>query len=369
MHSLPPIHEMECASLSRDASYDGVFFLGVRTTGIFCRPSCAARKPLSCHMEYFATARDAVFAGYRPCKRCQPMDVNGRPPEWVSQLLSRIEEDPTIRLKDADLREMVIDPARVRRFFLKNYGMTFQAYCRGRRMSKALEQIRLGVDLDDVTLGHGYESHSGFRTAFGKTFGQPPGRSKRTDCIQTAMTETPLGPMVIGATSNGVCLAEFTNRRMLEAQFSTLRRLFQCAIVPGSNQHLDQLGSELTRYFAGELAVFQVPLIYPGTEFQVRVWDELRRVPYGETLSYEAIAKRLNNPKAVRAVGTANGLNRIAILIPCHRVVNKSGQLGGYGGGMWRKQALLELEQRAVRNAGVQPVSQSKLVMGRRDAI
>ena len=181
-----------------------------------------------------------------------------------------------------------------------------------------------------------------------------PGNSNNTDCIVTGMTQTPLGSMCIGATSEGICLAEFSNGRALEPEFDTLRRHFQCDIVPGSNGLLEQLRTELAKYFAGELTQFQVPVVYPGSGFQQAVWDALRLIPYGESLSYEALAHRLGRPKAVRAVGTANGQNRIAILIPCHRVVNKNGQLGGYGGGLWRKKALLELERGVARKGNLQ---------------
>jgi AraC family transcriptional regulator of adaptative response/methylated-DNA-[protein]-cysteine methyltransferase len=223
--------------------------------------------------------------------------------------------------------------------------MTFQAYCRGRRLGKALEQIRLGVDLDDVALGHGYDSHSGFRDAFVRTFGNSPGKSRNADCILTAWIESPLGPLVAGATSDGICLLEFTDRRMLDAQFATLRRHFKTAIVPGENQHIRQLKKELANYFSGSLKHFSVALAYPGTEFQQCVWKELLKIPYGKTVSYEDISRRIGSPRAHRAVGHANGLNRIAIVIPCHRVVNKNGELGGYGGGLWRKQKLLSLER------------------------
>ena len=175
-----------------------------------------------------------------------------------------------------------------------------------------------------------------------------------TDCIVTAIADTPLGPMVIGAASQGICLVEYSNGRRLEPEFNTLRRLFQCDVVPGHNELLEQLRAELAKYFAGELIHFQVPLVYPGSEFQRAVWDTLRLIPYGESLSYDALAHKLGKPKAVRAVGTANGQNRIAILIPCHRVVNKNGQLGGYGGGLWRKKALLELERRVAGSDSLQ---------------
>jgi AraC family transcriptional regulator of adaptative response/methylated-DNA-[protein]-cysteine methyltransferase len=345
MIELPPNQEMERAYKTRDESYDGIFFLAVRSTGIFCRPSCPARKPYPRNVQYYASAREAIFAGFRPCKRCQPMTANGASPKWIAGLLAQVERDPSGRYSDAFVRSVGVDPARARRYFHKAYGMTFQAYCRGRRLGKALEQIRLGVDLDDVALGHGYDSHSGFRDAFVRTFGNSPGKSRNADCILTAWIESPLGPFVAGATSDGICLLEFTDRRMLDAQFATLRRHFKTAIVPGENQHIRQLKKELAAYFSGSLKHFSVALAYPGTEFQQCVWKELLKIPYGRTVSYEDISRRIGSSRAHRAVGHANGLNRIAIVIPCHRVVNKNGELGGYGGGLWRKQRLLSLEQ------------------------
>jgi AraC family transcriptional regulator of adaptative response/methylated-DNA-[protein]-cysteine methyltransferase len=213
-------------------------------------------------------------------------------------------------------------------------------------MGKALEQIRQGADLDEVALGNGYDSHSGFREAFGRTFGRPPGRSRGTDCVVAGWVESPVGPLVVAARAEGICLLEFTDRRMLETQFDTLRQRFGCAIVPGRHEHLDQLQDELAQYFAGKLTEFRVPVVYPGSPFQCKVWDRLRQIPYGETLSYEALAREIGSPGAQRAVGRANGQNRIAIILPCHRVVNKDGQLGGYGGGLWRKEFLLDLERR-----------------------
>jgi AraC family transcriptional regulator, regulatory protein of adaptative response / methylated-DNA-[protein]-cysteine methyltransferase len=345
MNTLPPLKEMELAYKRRDASYDGLFFLAVRTTGIFCRPSCPARKPLSSNVEYYSSPREAVFAGYRPCKRCRPMETNGKPPQWVGALLSAIEKNSSARYSDAYLRSISVDPARARRFFLKNYGMTFQAYCRARRLGKSFEQIRLGANLDDVVLGYGYNSHSGFRDAFAKTFGAAPGKSRGTDCIVTAWVESPFGPLLAAATSEGICLLEFTDRRRLDHQFSRLRKYFRCSIVPGENTHILQLKSELAEYFAGKRKQFSVKLFYPGTPFEERVWNVLLTIRYGSTVTYEDIAKTVGSPGASRAVGRANGFNRISIVIPCHRVINKNGELGGYGGGLWRKKMLLELEE------------------------
>ena len=344
MTNLPSVREMERAYRTSDASYDGVFYLAVATTGIFCRPTCAARKPKPENVRYYSTAREALFAGYRPCKRCRPLESIGTTPTWLKSLLARVERDPAARYSDEYLRSIGVEPAAARRYFQKHFGMTFQAYCRGRRLGKALEQIRLGVDLDDVALGYGYASHSGFRDAFAKTFGKSPGKSRSTDCIVTAWIESPLGALVAGATSEGICLLEFTDRRMLDTQFISLRRHFKCAIIPGENNHIIQLRKELTEYFAGSRSRFDVKTVLPGTDFQLKVWNQLLIIPHGKTASYEEIARRIGSPGASRAVGHANGLNRISIVIPCHRVVNKNGELGGYGGGLWRKQRLLELE-------------------------
>ncbi|MEW6758280.1 MAG: methylated-DNA--[protein]-cysteine S-methyltransferase, partial [Acidobacteriota bacterium] len=193
--------------------------------------------------------------------------------------------------------------------------------------------------------------HSGFREAFARTFGTPPGRSREAVSVLVDWIESPLGPLVAGASPEGICLLEFTDRRMLEAQFQTLRRRLKCAAVPGRNAHHERLGRELEAYFRGDLRRFTVPLVFPGSPFQRRVWEELQGIPYGETRTYEEVALAAGAPGACRAAGAANGRNRLAILIPCHRVVNKDGRLGGYGGGLWRKRRLLELERESLRRS------------------
>jgi AraC family transcriptional regulator, regulatory protein of adaptative response / methylated-DNA-[protein]-cysteine methyltransferase len=350
---LPSRREMERAFLRSDATYDGIFFTGVRTTGIFCRPSCRARKPLPANVEFFGSVREALFAGYRPCRRCDPARPPGTAPAWVRQLLDAVEAQPDRRLHDGDLRRLGIDPARARRCFLTHYGMTFHAYCRGRRLAGALRQLRAGETLDEVALGTGWDSHSGFRDAFARTFGTTPGRGRDAPCVVTTAIDTPLGPMIAGATEEGLCLLEFTDRRMLEAQLQRLHRLLGRPLVPGDHPHLTQARAELDGYFAGSRQAFAAPLVYGGTPFEERVWRELLRIPYGETISYAQLATRVDSPGAQRAVGRANGLNRISIIIPCHRVVNSDGKLGGYGGGLWRKHWLLAHERRSRGARGV----------------
>jgi len=183
-----------------------------------------------------------------------------------------------------------------------------------------------------------------FRDAFARTFAGAPARPAAGDIV-VGWVESPVGSLLLAATDAAICLLEFTDRRKLAAQIETLRRRFRRGLSPGDNPHLTLLRSELRDYFAGRLHQFTVPIVAPGTPFQERVWAALLRIPYGHTLSYEELARSVGAPGAQRAVGTANGANRIAIVIPCHRVINKNGRLGGYGGLLWRKEALLQLEQ------------------------
>jgi AraC family transcriptional regulator of adaptative response/methylated-DNA-[protein]-cysteine methyltransferase len=337
--------EMTAAWERRDASYDGVFFFGVQTTGIFCRPSCPSR-PRREHLAFFQEAGEAVRAGYRPCKRCQPELAHGRPPEWVATLMARVAEAPDEKISAHELRSMGVSPERARRWFQKHHGMTFAAWCRGHRLSRAFTQIRRGEPMDDVILSHGFESHSGFRAAFARAFGTAPGKAATGDCLRVSVLETPLGPMLAAASDRGICQLEFADRRGLEKSHGELRRRFGVAVLPGDNALLKQLRAELREYFSGRRRDFAVPVLLRGTSFQERVWRELQRIPFGRTASYEAIAKKIGTPTAVRAVARANGMNRLYLLVPCHRVIAKDGTLSGYGGGVWRKRRLLALERK-----------------------
>jgi AraC family transcriptional regulator of adaptative response/methylated-DNA-[protein]-cysteine methyltransferase len=346
MNQLPTTKQMQRAWMERDASYDGLFFIGVRTTSIFCRPVCSARKPMPQNVEYFQSAREAMVAGYRPCKRCRPLDLDDQP-QWASDLMAEIEHNPSGRLTEDFLKARGVDPSTVRRHFQKRFGMTFHAFARANRLSGALQKIREGGSIDDAVFESGYESHSGFRSAVSKLAEGKRGvrGATATESVLLKWIRSPLGPLVAGATDKGVCLLEFTDRRSCENQFNAVKRRIGGSLVPGSNAHLTLLERELNAYFSGSLREFKTPLLYPGTEFQKRVWTRLLRIPYGKTMFYEQMAEEIGSPAAVRAVGRANGMNRIAILIPCHRVVAKDGTLCGYGGGLARKQFLLDLER------------------------
>lgn len=342
--TLPPRDVMIQAFLARDASYDGVFFTGVRTTGIFCRPTCAARKPRPENVVFFAAARDALLAGFRPCRRCRPLFPRGAPPVWLQPLLERLESDPSRRWTDSDLRALGLSPGRVRRWFQANHGMTFHAFSRARRLGTALRHIQEGEGVTRAAFSNGYGSLSAFNSAFKKLLGEPPARARTATVLTVTRIPTPLGPMLAGATEDALWILEFVDRRMLESQLARLRRRHACAFVPGTNSALRATARELTAYFEGRLRRFSVRLETPGTAFQTAVWGVLKEVPYGTTISYAELAGGAGRPSAVRAAARANGDNRISILVPCHRVVGSDGGLTGYGGGLWRKRKLLELE-------------------------
>jgi AraC family transcriptional regulator, regulatory protein of adaptative response / methylated-DNA-[protein]-cysteine methyltransferase len=332
------------ALLQRDPTYDGVFYVGVATTGVFCHPTCPARKPKFTNCTFHETAQEALLAGYRPCKRCQPLSHPSRVPPIVAQLVAAVEAQPEKRWRAQDVRDMYIDPSTARRLFRQRFGMTFIAYARARRMGLALQHIRKGASVIETQITTGYESGSGFRDAFTRIMGDAPARAGDGLALQAAWLDTQLGPMLAVADEDAVHMLEFVDRRGLEREVARMRKALGAAIVPGNNAPLRAIAAELEAYFAGELRQFETPLVLHGSDFQREVWRALLDVPYGETRSYLQIAEAIGNPAAVRAVGRANGANQIAIVIPCHRVIGADGSLTGYGGGMARKRWLLDHE-------------------------
>ncbi|WP_233509547.1 methylated-DNA--[protein]-cysteine S-methyltransferase [Pedobacter chinensis] len=251
-----------------------------------------------------------------------------------------------MKLKDYDLKQRGIEPSQIRRWFVKNHGITFHAYQRMFRINAAFKKIQDGESITHTAYEMGFESLSGFGESFKNIFGVSPKMGKSQTIIFLKRIETPLGTMIACATNQGICLLEFTDRKMLETELKTISKLFNAVIIQGNSSHFEQLEKELKEYFDGQRTVFTVPLNTPGTAFQNKVWTALQVIPYGKTRSYKQQAEHINSPASVRAVAGANGMNRISILIPCHRVIGSNGSLTGYGGGLWRKKYLLELEQK-----------------------
>ena len=345
---LPPGDMMYRALVNRDSSFEGIFYVGVRTTGIFCRPTCTAKKPARENVDFFATSNEALENGYRPCLRCHPLDLTGRPPELIERLRAEVEHAPGGRVTEKELAAMAIDPSTARRQFKRHYGMTFQAYHRARRMGLALSQVRQGSRVDQARNGSGFESESGFRDAFTKIFGESPTIARKRRPLFAERIDTPLGAMIAVADDEGLRLLEFIDRRATEPELLVLRKQLRTNIVPGEHRYLTAARQQLADYFSGKSLEFDIPLAPVGSPFQLRAWKILQSIPVGENHSYSWVAKRLGDENARRAVGRANGTNMICILIPCHRVIRADGTLCGYGGGLWRKKWLLDHERKVI---------------------
>lgn len=336
------------ALLDRASEYTGVFFVGVKTTGVFCISVCRARKPKRENVEFYSDMKSALGAGFRPCKVCRPTENACSAPDFIEQAVTLVRNNLKSRISDTQLRERNISPERVRRWFLQHHGMTFQAFQRMMRVNVALQELKGGRSATDVAFDSGYESLSGFGYTYKKLTGAAPSEGRQT--IMIHRFTTPLGPMFVCATAHGVCLLEFVDRRMLETEFSDLQRLLNARILAGENEHTRQAEKEISDYFAGHRRHFDMALDLPGSAFQRLVWQGLQDVPYGQTTHYQCLAERIAKPLAVRAVAAANGANRVAIVIPCHRIIGKNGTMTGYGGGIARKKWLIEHEARHALN-------------------
>ena len=330
------------ALVERDPDFIGVYFVGVRTTGIFCISTCRARKPKLKNVVFYSKMKDLLEDGYRPCKVCRPTEQKGTMPDDVQAALNLFQKKQ--KVKDSDLRATGIAPEKIRRWFNHHYGITFQAYQRMIRINKAYQEIQSGKSITDSAYDAGFNSLSGFGYTFKKVLGNNPNAARKTNVIFLTRISTPLGPMFGCATAKGICLLEFTNRRMLETEFHDLQHRLSAVILAGENEHLIQLKKELAEYFSGIRKSFEVSLDTPTTPFRLLVWEMLQEIPYGKTASYSEQACKIGKPKAVRAVANANGHNRVAIVIPCHRVIGADGNLTGYAGGLERKRWLLEHE-------------------------
>lgn len=335
------------AIAQRRSALDGAFVFGVRTTSVFCRPGCGARTPRRENVVFFAAPEQALAAGFRACKRCRPLEVTGSAPAWVAALLARLERSGA-PLTARQMRALGVHPVRAARWFQEHLGMSFHAFQHSLRLGSSIDTLRSGASVSDAAAAGGFESESGFRDAFRRAMGEAPTRmDPKVRVVRLRRLVTPLGDVLLGACDEGVCLLEFLDRDTLPQQLAALRKALGPALSLGEHALLERAALELERYFAGALKDFSVPLHAPGTPFEEGVWAQLRRIPHGRTLSYAQLASAIGRPSATRAVAGANSRNRIAIMIPCHRVIAADGGLGGYAGEVWRKERLLELERGA----------------------
>ncbi|MDA8383752.1 MAG: trifunctional transcriptional activator/DNA repair protein Ada/methylated-DNA--[protein]-cysteine S-methyltransferase [Betaproteobacteria bacterium] len=347
MHSTLPSNEtLYAALIARDAAYDGHAFVGVTTTGVFCRLTCAARKPRFENTRFYASIPACLEAGFRPCLRCRPLDpLRAREP-IVATLLDQLDRDPGRSWTEQDLIALQLDPSTVRRAFRRQLGMTFLDMARFRRLSRGMDRLVEGAPVIEAQLDAGYESSSGFRGAIARLIGDCPAGLKGSALLKADWVETPLGAMLAIADEDALHLLEFSERKALPAELTRLRRRTGSAISFGRSAPIVSVKAELRAYFGGCLVGFSTPIIQHGSAFTRRVWQELAAIPPGTSRSYAEIAAAIGHPAAVRAVARANGANSIAIVVPCHRVIGSDGALTGYGGGLWRKRWLIEHEQK-----------------------
>lgn len=341
---LPDSDTLYAALVARDPSYEGRAFVGVTSTGIFCRLTCPARKPKRENCTFFGSIGECITAGFRPCKRCHPLRPATDSEPVIKTLLDALEARPDHRWYESDIADMGLDLSTVRRAFKRHFGMTFLELARLERLRRGFEIYNDGGKVIDAQLEAGFASASAFRSSTNRLLGAALGTLSKTPLLCIHWIDTPLGPMIAVADTSALHLLEFMDRKALPTEMKKLAAGANGAIGFGRTAIHDQLAEQLEAYFNGTSADFTVPLQYHGGGFAERVWDALRRIPAGQTISYSALAKSIDQPTATRAAAKANGSNQIAILIPCHRILGADGSLTGYGGGLWRKQRLIEIE-------------------------
>jgi AraC family transcriptional regulator of adaptative response/methylated-DNA-[protein]-cysteine methyltransferase len=328
------------AFMRRDRSWDGRVIGAVSTTGVYCKPSCPARRPKRENVTFFATAKEARAAGYRPCLRCKPDEV-GRDREAVAaavKFIEAAEEAPTL----SEIAETVgYAPHHFQRIFKRDLGVSPAEYARALRNRRTEAALKANGRVTDAVYEAGYSGPSSFYSDAKERLGMTPSAWRdggRGETIRWTHFDSPLGQMLIAATSKGICRLTFDD------SVESLQRLFPSATIVQDDGGLRELVEGALTAIEKPLAAPDLPIDVAGTAFQEAVWRELRKIPAGETRSYADIAAAIGAPKAVRAVGSANGDNHVCVLIPCHRVIRSDGSLGGYGGGIERKKKLLAAE-------------------------
>ena len=331
--------------MARDARQDGRFVFAVRTTGIYCRPSCPSRRPRRDSVEFFSDPRQAERAGYRACLRCKPTEISAQVQvvTRARQLLDQAEGVLTL----AELsRRVGVSPFHLQRLFKRATGLSPREYQTARRMQQVKHGLRKGDDVTTALYDAGFGSPSRLYEKSQQQLGMTPGVYRRGGAgmtIQYAIVPSPLGRVLVAATARGLCAVRFgESANELEGE---LRREFHAATMVRDDAGLQPYLAPLLASLRGERVTLDLPLDVRATAFQKKVWDELRRIPRGETRSYSQVAHAIGDDKAVRAVAQACASNPVAIAVPCHRVVRSDGELAGYRWGLARKKKLLRQEQ------------------------
>ncbi len=345
LFDLPDPDTLYAALLARNESFDGQAFVCVSTTGVFCRLTCPARKPNRENCTFFPTIGQCIEAGFRPCKRCHPLQAAALADPTIAALLQELDKRPYLRWSEDHVAKLGYDLSTVRRSFKRQFGMTFLEMARQRRIREGFETLALGGKVITAQHEASFDSASAFRAAFARLLGKSPAELQSDKLLRATWIPTPLGDMIAVSSRNHLHLLEFVDRKGLPAELKKLEQNSKEGIGIGTMPPSEQAAAELAEYFAARSARFLTPLAAPASAFTQHVWDALRQIPAGETRSYSDIARQIGHPAATRAVARANGANQIAIMIPCHRVIGADGSLTGYGGGLWRKQRLIEIER------------------------
>jgi AraC family transcriptional regulator, regulatory protein of adaptative response / methylated-DNA-[protein]-cysteine methyltransferase len=332
--------------MARDARQDGRFVFAVRTTGIYCRPSCPSRRPRRDSVEFFTNPNEAERAGYRACLRCKPTQVSSQA-QYVAracQLLDHAEAVVTLH----DLSQRVgLSPFHLQRLFKRATGLSPREYQSARRMQHVKAGLRKGDDVTTALYDAGFGSPSRLYERAPQQLGMTPGEYRRGGegaSITFAIAPTPLGRLLVAATERGLCAVRF-GESATELERG-LREEFHAASLHRDDAAMQKDVEPLLASIRGENTTIDLPLDVRATAFQMKVWEQLRRIPRGETRSYRDIANEIGQPAAVRAVARACATNPVALAVPCHRVVRTNGEISGYRWGVERKRKLLQQEQK-----------------------
>jgi AraC family transcriptional regulator, regulatory protein of adaptative response / methylated-DNA-[protein]-cysteine methyltransferase len=338
------------AVLAHDRGFDGRFVYAVRSTGIYCRPSCPSRRPRRDQVEFYPQAKAAELAGFRPCRRCGSNSVvaGNRPSNFVAGALGALSAAENQALTLTALgQQLGVSPSRLARGFRRAVGLTPREYAEARRNDRLRSALRRSENVAAAVYDAGYGSSRAVYERAAAQLGMTPGTYRRGGAgmrIGFTIVDSPVGRLLIAATGRGVC------RVCLGDSDAALRKALM-EEYPAAEIQLDLVGLQplvnaFRNYLSGETTALELPIDVRATAFQWRVWRELRAIPYGETRTYSQVALAIGEPKAARAVGHACAVNPVALMVPCHRVVREDGHLGSYRWGMARKRALLKAEQR-----------------------